>query len=361
MQDNGMSEMDLSLILAMWCLGAFASQIPAAWGQNRFGQKNCIVFGQVLKAAAFALWFLWPTFAGFSVGMILWGVQCALFNVAGESMLYDELAARRHAAMYSKILGRRKAISTVGGALSSAGSLLLFFGYGVITYASLFTLLISSIFIMRIRFKYGAGARAKKTDFMRLLKTGTKIVRKTPCIFYMIILTTLFWNFSYIENFFSLIGLDVGIRREFVGGVAFFIACCKIVGQAFAHRFKQIKDRALYAGMAIAGVIFILFSAWYSIAAILLLGAGYVLISAINVVAYARFQDFIPPMHRPVALSLFSLSDYFTYVIAILIFGFGSDIGGLSYSIFLMGAACILIGIWALIFVRDKCSIEHSY
>ena len=98
------------------------TQFPVAHLARRLGAKHVLFTGQVLKAAAFILWILWPTFAGFAVGMLLWGMHGAIYNVVSEDVLYDELRARTNTLAYERILGRRKNVAAIGTAVSSAGA-----------------------------------------------------------------------------------------------------------------------------------------------------------------------------------------------------------------------------------------------
>lgn len=93
MQNHGMTDMQLSSLFIMLSAGTFLTQVPVTWITNRVGQKNAIMLGQVLKGIGFILWLVWPTYWGFALGMLLWGMMTAFFNVAFEAMVYDELRA----------------------------------------------------------------------------------------------------------------------------------------------------------------------------------------------------------------------------------------------------------------------------
>ena len=359
MQEHGVSDMQLSTLFIFYSVGVAVAQFPVAWFGRLFGNKKTILFGQSLKALCFVIWFLVPNFWGFMIGFMLWGFQGAIYNVAYESLLYDELKARRHRDVYAKVLGRRKAISTVGSALSAAGSLLLFLGYEVILVASVTSVLLSALCIMNIKIRTKIQTVQKTVSFMKLFKSGVKIVSRTPCILYMLLLCTMVGNLSYLDDYFSLIGLEIGLRKEFVGAVPFFIMCCQIVGQMVAHKFQKIKDSSLYGFVSFAGLIFVAFACFYSVPGLLLLGFAYIAFSIIKILMYTRFQDFIPVAHRPIALSLYSISDNVMYVGSMLLIGVGSTIGGggWRYGILIMGMACVFLGMWAILFVKDKCAI----
>lgn len=363
MQEHGMSDMQLSALFIILSVGTFMTQIPVTWVTNKLGQKNAINLGQVLKGFAFALWLLWPTFMGFAVGMFLWGVQSAFFNVAFEGMLYDELRARRHHGIYTRVLGTRYNVSAVAAALSAFGSLLMFVGYEWITMASLLSVAISMICINRIDLRAhqrGNAKRTRKTNFIKLFRTGTRICVQTPCIFLMLMLTLLVSNICYLDDYLSPIGVEIGLPVVYVGLVQFFALGCSVLGQTFAHRFKSVPDWVLYAAISVAGGLYVAFSVFYNVAGLWTLGAAYALFAAIYILLYSRFQDFLPSSYRSVILSLYSIGDNIIYVITCLLIGLGGTMGSWRYSIFILGTIIVLIGLWALLFIKNRCANQYN-
>lgn len=363
MQSHGMSDLQLSSLFIVLSVGTFTTQIPVTWTTNKLGQKNAMIFAQGLKATAFILWLMWPCYFGFALGMLLWGVQCAFWNVAFEGMLYDELRARRHHELYARALGVRSNVVAAGGALSAFGSLLMFAGYNWITYISIAVLGISVLFLMRIKPRAHVGNRRKhvrKTHFMQLFRAGTRICMRTPCIFLMLVLTLLVSNICYLDDYLSPIGVEIGLPVAFVGLVQFFILGCTVLGQTFAYRFKNIPDWVLYSVICVAGFGYVLFSIFYSVSGLWLLGVSYILFSGLYVLMYSRFQDFLPQVYRSVILSIFSIGDNIIYIFTCLLIGLGGTMGSWRYSILILGAILIFIGLWALLCIRDRCSLQNN-
>lgn len=362
MQENGLTDMQLALMFVILSAGTFLTQIPVTWITNKFGAKNAIILGQVLKAFAFILWYFCPNFAGFAIGMFLWGVEWAFFNVAFEGLVYDELRARRHQRMYSRVLGIRYNVQAIGTALSAFGSLLMFAGYGWITIASLASLVASVICVIRMRLRAkSVGAKTtRKTNFIKLFKTGAKICARTPCILLMLLLSLFIANIAYLDDYLSPIGIEIGLSVEFVGIIQFFILGCAVLGQTFAYRFARIRDWILYVIICIAGAMFVLFSVDYSLRGLWALGAAYVLFSGLNILLYSRFQDFLPSKYRSVILSLYSIGDNIIYIGTCFVIGLGGMLGSWRYSVMILGMILIGIGLWAILFIRDKCAISPA-
>lgn len=78
MQSHGVSDFGISVLLMLWSGGVLLTQLPVAHIARRFGAKNIMLFGLVLKALAVIMWLLWPCLSMFAVGMLMWGVQGAI-------------------------------------------------------------------------------------------------------------------------------------------------------------------------------------------------------------------------------------------------------------------------------------------
>ncbi len=359
MQNNGMTDMQISSLFIIFSIGIVGVQIPVTWLANKIGHKYSIIFGQFLKAVAFILWVFFPNYIGFAIGMFLWGTQTAIYNVSFQTLVYDELKARGRQDIYAKILGNVYSIQSVAVAFAASGSLLMFLGYGWVTLFSVIALFISTLFITAIKTKRKNNKRkvnVQKIHSLSFFKTVYKVCKKTPCIFMLAIVLWATVNFAYLDDYLSLIGLEIGIPVEYVGGIVFFCLGCSFLGQKFAYLFIKVKDWVLYTAICVLGISLIMFSLFYSIPALFFLGFVYVLRNMLFVLLYARLQNFTPTLYRPVILSLYSMGDNLTYIFMSLLIGLGGSLGSWSYGTFFAGTLLFLTGIWAMMFVKDKCS-----
>lgn len=352
MQSHGVSDMGISLLLMLWSGAIILTQFPLTWFARTCGAKNVLFAGQVLKITAFILWVIWPCFTGFAIGMILWGMHGAIYDAVSEDVLYDEIQARTHTNVYAKILGRRRNIASAAKALSAAGSLLMFFGYEVITAATIVCMVLSMLFLMRMQLIEKYSGIAENISLATQIKTGLATFRQAPVLIALLALCVMITNFSYLNDYLSLIGVDIGLRPEFIGIVPFFMLCCQMAGQGVAHRFYNTRWSLLYFLVIISGGLFILFAAYYNIWGLIALGAAYMLCSIVKIITYAHFQDRTPTPHRMEVLSLYSMTDQSTYMIVSMIIGLGSLFGSWRYSVLILGCLLSVVGIWATTCIR---------
>ena len=176
MQQNGLTDFQLSTMFIVSSLGTILGQVPITNITNHLGQRWSMMIGQILKTVAILLWLVMPNYAGFFIGMFMWGIQAGFRGVAFEGLVYDSVASYGGRADYSRILGRKSTYESIGVALSAFGSLLMFMGYTWVTWASVVAILLSMVCLLIIPYNPTMSGRTTATVHMiKLLKTGVKI------------------------------------------------------------------------------------------------------------------------------------------------------------------------------------------
>lgn len=359
MQQNGLSDLQLSTMFIVSAIGTIAAQGPITYITNRVGQRWSMMVGQILKAAAILLWLVMPNYTGFVIGMFMWGIQAGFRSVAFEGLVYDSVSAYGKKREYSRILGRKSTYESIGTALSAFGSLLMFMGYDWVTWASVAAILLSMGCLVLTPYRPTADTVAQSP--MRLLdlfRTGVKICLKTPCLMSIMLLTLLVINIPFLDDFLSPIGLQIGIPTEYVGIVPLFLLGCATVGQRFAYKFSKISDLFLYSLIGVVGIAFILFGFTYSYHALWIMGIAYMLFYGIYTLLYSRFQHMVPARHRSVVLSLYTTINYLLYMAVCGIVGLGATLGSWRYSIFILGGLMLGLCAWAIVALRGRCTMQ---
>lgn len=356
MQANGLSDLQLSTMFIVSALGTILGQVPITYITNRVGQRWSMMVGQVLKTVAILLWLVAPTYTGFVVGMFMWGIQAGFRSVAFEGLVYDSVSAYGARREYSRILGRKSTYESIGVALSAFGSLLMFMGYDWVTWASVAAILISMICLMAVPYRPAVLlGQTKSVPVRKLMRTGIRVCKTTPCLMSVMLLALLVINIPYLDDFLSPIGLQIGIPTEYVGIVPLFLLGCATIGQRFAYKFAKISEKLLYALIGVVGIAFIGFGMDYDVGALWMMGVAYMLFYGIYTLLYSRFQHLIPPRHRSVVLSLYTTINYVLYMMVCGIVGLGATLGSWRYSIFILGGLMLVLCGWAIVFMRGKC------
>lgn len=361
MQQNGLSDFMLSSMFILSALGTIFGQFPVTLLTNKLGQRASMIVGQCLKAFAILLWLAIPNYIGFSVGMILWGVQAGFRSVAFEGLIYDNVAANGAKKDYTRILGRKSTYESVGTALSACGSLLMFLGYAWVTWLSVAAIAMSVVCLLMMHPMYRSNKKSiKSSGLISLFREGVLICLRTPCLLLTMILTLLVVNIPFLDDFLSPIGLQLGISTEYVGILSFFLLGCATMGQRFAYRFAHIPEWLLCALIGVVGVGYITFGYIYNTNSLWILGMSYMIFYGIYTLLYARFQNMIPTTHRSVVLSLYTTMTYIVYMLVCGVIGLGSIWGSWRHSVIILGVLMLALCVWAFVYARPHCKLTND-
>ena len=359
MQENGLTDLQLSTMFIFSSVATILGQMPITFITNRLGQRWAMILGQMLKVAAILLWLVMPTYTGFVVGMLLWGLQAGFRSVAFEGLVYDAVAASGYRRDYSRILGRKATYESIGTAMSAFGSLLMFLGYNWVTWASVIAILLSIFCLLLVPYRGGV-TKIHRTKFKQMFRTGLTVCFRTPCLMSIMLLTLLVVNIPFLDDFLSPIALQVGIPTEYVGALSFFLLGCAVIGQRFAYRFARVPDWLLYSLIGVVGLAYVGFARIYNVGALWIMGIAYMLFYGVYTLMYSRFQHMIPLGHRSVVLSLYTTLTYVVYMIVCGIIGLGATWGSWRYSIMIQGFLMVVLCLWALLVVRNRCQLPQK-
>ncbi|MEV0296625.1 MFS transporter [Nocardia sp. NPDC050710] len=136
--DHGLNTAQISSLLALWSLTAFVLEVPSGAWADTVSRRALLILSGLLMLAGFCTWTLAPTYLGFAIGFILWGVAGALESGTFEALVYDDLVALDESAAYSRIMGYTRAAqeSTVVLAILAAAPLYGWGGYALVGWSS---------------------------------------------------------------------------------------------------------------------------------------------------------------------------------------------------------------------------------
>jgi len=352
---SGVSDGEISALFIIWSLGTLAAQVPIGIAANRFRHKDVVIFGQLCKIACFVLWYFYPTFLGFTIGFLLWGIQWAAATTVYESIVYEELKHLRRRRLYIKVCSRKSAIETAGYIVSSAGSLMLLLGFGIVTWASCAMVLMSVLFLARMGARAGmSAARNARVKIMRTMMLGVMAIRQSPYVLNLMILAAAFAAVGHLDDFFGLIGTEMGVPAEFVGGVFIMSSLAQSVGQAVSHRFKYVRNTGLYLGVVGLGLVYVLLSAFFTLPGLALIGIFCFGFGVVKVLTFAQFQHAVSSRCRTIMLAMFSAIEQVACIATCAVVGFGAEMGGYRLSVLFIGALVMLLGLWALCYIPEK-------
>ncbi|MEV0334769.1 MFS transporter [Nocardia sp. NPDC050717] len=136
--DHGLNTAQISLLLALWSVTAFVLEVPSGAWADTVSRRALLILSCLLQVACFVVWMLAPSFAGFGIGFVLWGIAGALASGTFEALIYDDLVARGEPSAYARIMGWTRAAqeSTVLFAILAGAPLFALGGYALVGWVS---------------------------------------------------------------------------------------------------------------------------------------------------------------------------------------------------------------------------------
>lgn len=351
--DHGLTPWQVSVTLIAWSTTAFVLQIPAGVLADRFSRRWLLCGGQISRGLGFLTWLLFPGFAGFLIGLMLWAVKSAVTNGPFEALVYDELREAGRADDYAQVIGRAQGFFFIATLLSAAAaSYAVRFGYPASLIASVAAsagAAATALLLPRAR----KTVRLGKPDYLGHLRRGFGYAAAHKVIPGVIIMLALSQAFgSGMEGFWPIFARQVGHSPSHIALFVAGIAASQGIGAAIAHRLRGAPDAAfsglflvIGTGLSVAAAAF---QGW-TIGLICLI-AG--LFKVIDVNFDARLHDAIPTETRATLAAVRQFAGLTTMTLLLMVFGPLADQTSYRTAFLSVGCALMLIGAIRLALVR---------
>ena len=341
--DHGLSAAEISTLFIIWSTTAFLLEVPSGALADTFSRRRLLVLGSVLSGLGFASWIVVPSYAGFALGFILWGVSSALISGTFEALVYDELAARGAADRYAGLIGRAKSASLVLNLAATllAAPLYQLGGYPLVGAVSLFSCLMQVVVALSLP-EAARVATADETEevepgtrhgplgrYALMLRSGLAEASTSRTVRKAVALVALLGGFLAFDEYFPLLARDVGASTTLVPLLIAGTVAAQAIGGALAG--PAYRKSASFFGVALglaAGLL-----AWGSLSGtaqgFVPIAVGYGVMQLVIVVAEARLQDAI---QGPARATVTSVSGLFAEVFAVAVYA-GFALGSVWFSL----------------------------
>ncbi len=344
----------------IWSLTSFVTEVPSGAWADLLDRRLLLVASATVYAGAFAAWLVLPTFAGFALGFVLWGISGSIMSGTLEALLYDELDVRGAAALYPRLVGWAESAAMLAN-LASAGlavPLLAVGGYALVGWASVglvgvhlalaATLPVST----RARRPHRDGDLLLATErltqrYVAMLRTGVREATTSVDVRRAVLLAAVLVGLTAYDEYFPLVAREGGVALSTVPALILVTVLGQAVGTALAGRAARLSSRTLGA-MVLAGAGLVSAGATVTpYAGFVAIGVGYGLLNNTMIVAEARLQQVITGPARATVTSVHGLA---TEVVALCVYAaFAVGAGWLSWSTLVAALGVPIVNVaWAV-------------
>ena len=106
---HGVNQAQIGLLFGMFMVSLAILDIPTGGLADMFGHKHSVAAGLFFQAISFLLFFLFPNYSGFFLGMIAAALGLALQSGATSSLIYELLHKEGLHETFQKVSGRASA------------------------------------------------------------------------------------------------------------------------------------------------------------------------------------------------------------------------------------------------------------
>ncbi|MEV4411887.1 MFS transporter [Catellatospora sp. NPDC049609] len=334
MTDAGLSTAELTTLLMIWGGVAFALEVPSGAWADTFSRRRLLACGAVLRGVGFAVWFLWPTYPGFAIGFVLWGVRSAISSGTKEALLYDELRAIGAQARYTALAGRAATVAMLSMLAASALAAPAYAvgGYGLVAAASVLACLGSAAAALALPERPRAGEvheHAGLRAYLHTLRSGVAEVRADRRVWHVVLIAAAVPSLSALDEYGPLLVRDLGVATAGVPLVIAAMIAAMAIGSALAERWRA-TPAAVGATIAAAGVCLAVGALAGGLWGLVPLAICFGLLQLTRVLTEAALQGAMSGRTRATVLS---------------VAGFGAELGALAvYGGFGVGSLWLGIG-----------------
>jgi MFS family permease len=310
--DSGLSGAQISALFAIWSAVSIVAEVPSGALADRFGRRHALVAAGVLQAAGYVAWTLLPTFAGFALGFVLWGLGGALVSGAQEALLYDGLAAVGAESCYARVNGWVHATVLLAQLPAAAAATVLFAagGYSLVGWVSVGVCLGAAALALRLpELPPVTDGPDDDVDlgYLATLRVGMAEAAATTGVRATVLAAALVGALDTLEEYFPLITEESGVPVVWVPLAMLPIGLLGALGAALGGHADRLRPVALAAllgvGMALLEVADLLEHPG-GLAAVVLSYGTY---RAVLVVVDARLQRRIASRSRATVTSVAGL------------------------------------------------------
>ncbi|WP_412520994.1 MFS transporter [Actinomadura madurae] len=334
--ETGLSPAAISSLFVIWSVTTFSLELPSGVWADVFSRRLLLVVSPLLAGAGFGLWVLFPSYAAFAVGFVLWGAGSALRSGTMQALVYERLERVGAAGAYARLMGRSEAVSllAVVAASAVASPVLAAGGYRALGLASVAVCAVCAVAGWFLPESRGGGEDEPEPSLGSVVRQGWAQVRGEPAVRWALLLVVAVEGVTALDEYVPLLVRSTGVAAASVPLLVLVVTVGDAVGGWLAGR----GVRWLAPVLAVGAVCLAVGSLSGRPGGLVLVAVAFGVFRWAMAAADARLQDRIGDGARATVTSVAGFGSETVAVLAFAGYAVGSRWAGAGV---LMGAAAV--------------------
>lgn len=339
---HGLSTFQISTLFVIWAVTDITTNIPLGVLADTLPRKWLLAAGPLVEAVGFLAWLVWPSYSGFTLGFVLWGISGAIVDGTFEAYLYDELKAGGIEQQYVRIAGRTQSFALIANfaATGLAGAAILL-GYGFVIEGSIGALLLASLTALSLP-NPKQYEKTREQHYISMLKAGFLEAFRNRVLIEIIVLGGVIGTvYGTLDEYVPLFFHQVGYNTSIVSCIVAATILVAALGSFIAHRYEHLETRSFMALLLLCGALLVLSARMLGVRSIILMLFFTFVIKMLHTIYDGRVQHEITGHLRATVTSMsFFCIETFS-VVAYLLYGIASRHGGNPAGFAVMGVVAM--------------------
>lgn len=325
--EHGLDYTKLSILLAVWSAVIIVLEVPSGALADKYSRKLLVIAGYAAFAISLVIFLFFPTFLGFIIGLVFWGIRDAATSGSEEAWLFDTLKEHKAEHEFSNALSFINVSRNVG-----LGTGMVVAGF--VTSVSMTLNVQLSILIAVVSLLVVLGMKESKlhsstqeTKYFQYMVSAFKQARNNFEIIRVIAYSvTVLVGYLVITEYFIISLKEVNFLFTAIGFLAAIEAVFYVFGGWLVKPISKFRVQSVFVMLTLISVVLYTLiatgSQWLVVIGFLLLRV----IRALNdTIPMDILQKQVQGHERATVASVRSLFMNSVYVLAALGFGIAAD------------------------------------
>lgn len=232
---GGLSFAQITTLLSVWGIAFLIAELPSSVLADYWSRRNLIIIGGLFRGAGFTLWLIFPSFTGYLLGFILWGITIACGSGADSAFLHNELEVIGKRHTFSKYFGWTNSLYWIGAMLGFiCAAIFTLSNANALIIISIISSLIFSIALLFVKEQ----PYKRQLTYLKTLKAGVKEVKASKKLqFICFTLFSIYMIIGVLEELLPRFYADFGLSDS---KVAVFLAVSFGVTALLLSRLEKL-------------------------------------------------------------------------------------------------------------------------